>query len=181
MNYILRIDFRIALIFVLIFNYSLSKYFIEMKNALSICYLVLFGQVAFSQNPVFENGKGIALNGYDPVSYFTQHEAMRGSSEHQSKQGNLYFYFSTEENKTLFEENPETYLPQYGGFCAFAMANMGKAVPSDPTTFKLRDGKLYLFFNDFYEGKPFNTVIPWNANEKEMLAKANANWPKLGN
>ncbi len=152
-----------------------------MKNTLSICYLVLFGQVAFSQSPVFKSDKGIALNGYDPVSYFTQNEAMRGSSEHMSKQGDVHFYFSTEANKVLFEEKPEAYLPQYGGFCAFAMANMGKAVPADPTTFKFRDGKLYLFFNDFYEGKPFNTIIPWNANEKDMLTKADANWPDLSN
>jgi len=49
-------------------------------------------------------------------------------------------------------------------------------VPSDPETFKLRDGKLYLFFNDYYQGEPFNTIVPWNADEPELVRKANANW-----
>jgi hypothetical protein len=98
-----------------------------------------------------------------------------------SKQGDVHFYFSTEANKVLFEEKPEAYLPQYGGFYAFAMTNMGKTVPADPTAFKCRDGRLSLFFNDFYECKPFNTIIPWKVNEKEMLTRADANWAQLEN
>lgn len=45
-----------------------------------------------------------------------------------------------------------------------------------PKKFKLIDGKLYLFFNDYYKGKPFNTIVPWNSAEKEMIAKADKNW-----
>ena len=147
-----------------------------MKNTVSICCLVLFGQVAFGQGQISKNEKGIAFDGYDVVSYFTQNEAVRGSAEHLSTKGEVSLYFSSAANKEMFEENPGKFLPQYGGFCAFAMANMAKTVPADPSTFKLRDGKLYLFFNDFYEGKPFNTIIPWNNQEKEMLSKADTNW-----
>jgi len=73
-------------------------------------------------------------------------------------------------------KDPSAYQPVYGGYCAFAMAMKGAKVPSDPQTFKIRDGKLYLFFNDYYEGTPFNTIVPWNGNEAEMMAKTNTNW-----
>jgi len=74
---------------------------------------------------------------------------------------------------------PKKYVPQFGGYCAFAMAMKSAKVPSDPKTFKLHDGKLYLFFNDYYQGTPFNTIIPWNADEQNMLSKANANWKTM--
>ena len=70
-------------------------------------------------------------------------------------------------------------MPQYGGYCAFAMAMKNAKVPSDPKTFKLHNGKLYLFFNDYYQGDPFNTIIPWNADERNMINKANTNWKTM--
>lgn len=60
------------------------------------------------------------------------------------------------------------YLPQYDGYCAFAVAKMNKKVAVNPETFRVDDGKLYLFYNDFWKGKPFNTIVPWLNNEAEM-------------
>lgn len=134
---------------------------------------------SFSQSKVFANEQNIAINGYDAVAYFNQHEAVRGNNEHAVKKNGATYYFSAAENAKTFKTNPNAYQPQYGGYCAFAMGMKGARVPSDPTTFKIRDGKLYFFFNDYYEGKPFNTIIPWNGSETQMLSKANTNWKNL--
>ena len=150
-----------------------------MKNLLTLSFLTVgmlsLSHLASAQN-IFANADKVALNGYDVVSYFTKNQAERGSKAHAAQHQGITFYFSSADNQKKFSENPSAYLPQYGGYCAFAMAMKGAEVPTDPTTFKLRDGKLYLFFNDYYEGAPFNTIVPWNSNEKEMLAKAEANW-----
>ena len=150
-----------------------------MKNLffLTIC-MVSIVQVGNSQKPSFSNDDKVALNGYDVVSYHNAYKAVRGSNEHSAIVEGTTYYFSSAENQKTFKESPKNYLPQYGGFCAFAMAMQGATVPSDPTTFKIRDGKLYMFYNDFYQGKPFNTIVPWNGAEQEMLGKAQTNWSK---
>ena len=127
----------------------------------------------------FVNKDNVALGGYDVVAYFTQNEAVRGNKKFAINHGGATYWFTDLENKTKFESNPEQFLPQFGGYCAFAVAMKGAKVPSDPRTFKLHDGKLYLFFNDYYEGAPFNTIIPWNADEVAMLKKAKNNWKKM--
>lgn len=130
-------------------------------------------------NDYFKNAEGVALGGYDVVSYFTANEAQRGSKNHAAVKNGHTFYFATAENKSAFEENPAAYLPAFGGYCAFAMAVGNGKVPSNPETFKLHNGKLYLFFNDYYQGSPFNTIVPWNADEMNHLAKAEENWVKM--
>ena len=146
----------------------------------SLICLLLIAQTAYSQAPN-TGGEVLALGGYDVVAYFNANDAVRGNNDHTAKIDGMIYYFSTADNQKVFQQNPSQYQPQYGGNCAFAMAMKGAAVPSDPTTFKIRDGKLYLFFNDYYEGKPFNTIIPWNTNKSEsgLVAKAEANWAKL--
>jgi len=142
------------------------------------CSLLLISQAAAGQSKVFANADNVALNGYDVVAYFNAYQAMRGSKSFSTTHGGSTYYFSSAENLKSFQEKPDAYLPQYGGYCAFAMAMKGAGVPADPHTFKIHDGKLYLFFNDYYEGQPFNTIVPWNGSEKEMVAKADANWAK---
>ncbi len=145
----------------------------------SILILLAFASVTSSscaQSKVFANDQNIAVGGYDVVAYFNDYESVRGNSEHAVELDGATYYFSSVENATIFRKSPTTYQPQYGGYCAFAMAMKGAKAPSDPETFKIRDGKLYLYFNDYYEGKPFNTIVPWNGNEAEMIVKANTNW-----
>jgi len=132
-----------------------------------------------AQQSVYVNSDGVAVNGFDVVAYFTQNEALRGSQKYEAEYNGAKFWFTSEEHRNMFRENPEKYAPQYGGYCAFAMAMKNATVPSDPGTFKLYNGKLYLFFNDYYEGTPFNTIIPWNANEANMKQKADANWAQM--
>ncbi len=130
----------------------------------------------FSQADISANDDAVALGGYDLVSYYAAYEATRGRVEHSVEVNGVTYYFSSEANKLTFNASPEQYLPEFGGYCAFAMAMQGAKVPADPETFKIRDGRLYLFYNDYYEGRPFNTIIPWNNNEPEMIGKAQENW-----
>ena len=134
---------------------------------------------SFAQGDVYATDQNVAINGYDAVAYFNQYAAVRGSNEHTVALDGTTYYFSSAENASAFKANPSAYKPVYGGYCAFALAMKGAKVPSNPQTFKIRDGKLYLFFNDYYEGKPFNTIVPWNGNEAAMVAKANTNWKNL--
>lgn len=118
--------------------------------------------------------RGLAIQGYDPVSYFTSNNAVEGSKEFQVKHHGAIFYFSSEKNKDLFLKNPEKYTPEYGGYCAYAMAE-GDKVKIDPKTFKIIENKLYLFYN--FSG--IDTLELWNNDENELLPKANEQWSKI--
>lgn len=116
----------------------------------------------------------VAINGYDPVAYFTQGKAIKGRKEISASHRGVTYYFATEEDKKLFAESPDKYLPTYGGWCATAMAK-GEKVEIDPTNFKVTNGRLFLFFKAFYA----NAIKDWNKDELNQTAKADANWKKL--
>ena len=121
----------------------------------------------------------LANQGYDVVNYFTTNTAAQGSIEFSTTNAGATYYFVNAENLKAFQANPNNYLPQFDGYCAFAVAKMNKKSPVNPETFRIDDGKLYLFYNDFWEGKPFNTIVPWINNEAAMEKMATANWKTL--
>ncbi len=171
----------VNVLFVITYLHLLLTKLIVMKYLKSILLLCVMAICSFSnaQGDVFTNADNVALGGYDLVAYHNANDAIRGNSDHTVIHNEVIYYFSNAENATKFKESPASYMPAYGGHCAFAMAMKGVKVPTDPKTFKIRDGKLYLFFNDYYEGKPFNTIIPWNGNESDLLSKADDNWSSL--
>src|SRR5262245_10968737 len=116
----------------------------------------------------------VALSGYDPVGYFTQGKALKGRKGLSATHGGVTYQFASEENKKLFAESPDKYLPTYGGWCATAMAK-GEKVQIDPTNFKVTNGRLFLFFRAFYA----NAIKDWNKDEPNLTAKADANWKKI--
>lgn len=116
-----------------------------------------------------------AIKGYDPVAYFNLQKAVKGKKEWSiAYQGALY-YFSSGANKEVFKKNPAAYEPQYGGWCAYAMGESAEKVPVDPETFKIANGKLFLFYNKYFN----NTLTKWNKDEKSLHAKADVNWIKI--
>lgn len=121
----------------------------------------------------------LANKGYDVVNYFTTNTAQKGSIEFSTTNNSATYYFVNAENLKTFKANPSKYLPQFDGYCSFAVAKMNKKVPVNPETFRIDDGKLYLFYNDFFEGKPFNTIVPWLNNEATMQEMAETNWKTL--
>lgn len=118
---------------------------------------------------------GVAIDGYDPVSYFTQNKAVKGKKDMSVYYQGVTYYFSSVANKDLFKANPSRYEPEYGGWCAYAMGEKGEKVSIDPETFKVLNGKLYLFYNRFFN----NTLKDWNKNEASLKAKGDVNWTKL--
>jgi YHS domain-containing protein len=134
------------------------------------------GALSAQNENVYSNQDNIAIEGYDVVAYFADYQALRGNKSFATQHGGVTYYFTSQEHLDSFIANPDNYLPQYGGYCAFAMAKHNMKVPVDPTDFQIADGKLYLFFNDFYEGAPFNAIVPWVNNEKDMKKTADANW-----
>ena len=146
---------------------------------IAMTFLVIIGvNNVYAQNVNTDKNK-LANNGYDVVNYFKTNSAQKGSIEFSMSFKDATYYFVSVENLRSFKESPGNYLPQFNGYCAFAVAKMNKKVPVNPETFRIDDGKLYLFYNDFWEGKPFNTIVPWLSNETEMLQMAESNWKTL--
>lgn len=123
----------------------------------------------------FNLEKGLAVQGYDVVSYFTKGKAVKGISSHTVIHQGVKYQFSTVENKEDFKKNPTKYEPQYGGWCAYALGAAGEKVEIDPSTFKILNGKLYLFYNKYFN----NTLTKWNKDEANLKSKADASWAKF--
>ncbi|NJM93302.1 MAG: YHS domain-containing protein [Cytophagales bacterium] len=140
---------------------------------LSLCLaLWAHGQDVFTKS-------GIAIGGYDPVAYHSENKAAKGKPELKLKYQGAVYQFASEANREAFKAAPLKYLPQYGGYCAYAMGKDGKKVEINPETFKVVEGKLYLFYNDSFFGVRTNTLPPWNADEATLKKKADENWRKL--
>jgi YHS domain-containing protein len=118
--------------------------------------------------------KQIALQGYDPVSFFDQ-KPLEGKSEIKFTHKGIIYVFASQQNLTKFKASPDKYEPAYGGWCAYAMGETGEKVKIDPETFKIVNGKLYLFYN--FWGT--NTLTDWNKNEAPLKTKADQNWKKI--
>jgi len=116
----------------------------------------------------------IALKGYDSVAYLTKNQALKGRKEISAQHRGVTYWFSSEENRKLFLESPEKYLPTYGGWCATAMAK-GEKVEIDPANFKVTQGRLFLFYRGFWG----NARKDWDKEEAGLTAKADANWKRI--
>lgn len=122
----------------------------------------------------FNIKKNLALEGYDAVSYFDG-KPMEGSSTFSTTHKGITYHFASALNLAKFKATPQKYEPAYGGWCAYAMGESGEKVKVDPETFKITDGKLYLFYN--FWGN--NTLEGWEKKEKELRSKADQNWSKI--
>ena len=136
--------------------------------------LILFAQPDALRKKHFNVRKDIALDGYDPVSYFNGNP-LEGTSELKTTHKGVVYYFATQANLNKFKTSPEKYEPAYGGWCAYAMGENGEKVKVDPETFKIMNDKLYLFYN--FWGT--NTLSDWNKNEKKLKESADRNWKKI--
>lgn len=154
-----------------------------MKSTLfSFFFATLMLVSASAQDPSFIRKKNynlekgsVAIRGYDPVAYFKQNKAVEGSKEFAVIFQGVTYYFSSVEDKEEFKKDPVKYEPEYGGWCAYAMGSRGSKVEVDPETFKIVNGKLYLFYNKYLN----NTLKTWNQDEANLKLKADANWQKI--
>lgn len=141
----------------------------------SLCFAISSQAQNVDRKKNFNLEDGIAIEGYDPVSYFNSGKAEEGSSSFAHTYLGVTYYFKSEKNKQLFIQAPQKYEPQFGGWCAFAMGKDGSKVEVDPETFKIINGKLYLFYNAYFN----NTLEDWNKNEGYYKPRAETNWNKI--
>ena len=114
---------------------------------------------------------GVAVGGYDPVAYFTDSKPVVGSKDITTTWKGVTWRFANEKNRDAFVAKPEAYAPQYGGFCAFAVASGGTA-KGDPKVWKVVDGKLYLNLDSGVQKL-------WERDISGNISKANKNWPRI--
>ncbi|WP_192350428.1 YHS domain-containing (seleno)protein [Algoriphagus sp. Y33] len=139
-----------------------------MKTVLLLAFAFFIQTVAFAQKPEVYLSDGKAIGGYDPVAYFTERKPVKGKEEFKSVYMNASWLFSSAANKKLFDANPQTYAPQYGGYCAFGVAGGYKAKIS-PDAWTVVDNKLYLNYN-------LNVQKDWLKDQNGMIKKADHNW-----
>ncbi len=145
-----------------------------MRNSL-LTALLLLGYCAFAQNdlqPRLNVEKGLWVEGYDPVSYLVDGRAAQGNARYAHQMNGATFHFVSQAHKDLFVADPAHYLPQYGGWCAYAMGARNEKVEVNPETFKVKGGKVYLFYNRFFT----NTLDDWNEDEVRLQSAADRNW-----
>ncbi len=133
-----------------------------------------FGQSDALRKQHFNIKKNVAIEGYDPVTYFDG-KPLKGNPEIKLIYKNITYQFASTANLSKFKLNPDKYEPAYGGWCAYAMGDTGEKVKIDPETFKVLDGKLYLFYN--FWGN--NTLEDWKKNEKKLKEAADQNWKNI--
>lgn len=150
--------------------------------AAAIVVLVLAGAAyfIFLKEPVFRatNGylvnldeKGVIIEGYDPVAYFTDNKAVKGNPEFSAQYQSAVYWFASAEHAELFKLDPSSYAPQYGAFCGYAVS-IGKLRPVNPLIYQIVNGRLILQHTDeAYE--LFNKDLGANT------AKADKNWPVI--
>jgi len=134
--------------------------------------LVLISCNLQAQSIDYNTKKGYAAEGYDVVAYFNK-TALEGSKQFSVAHDGIKYKFISKKNLDTFKANPEVYMPQYGGYCAYAVALKSKKIGVNPKAFEIRDGKLYLF----YDAWGTNTLELWKKGDvKGLQKKADYNW-----
>lgn len=122
--------------------------------------------------PSFFGGKySYALDGYDPVSYFSETGPAKGSKNHTAEHQGVTWLFKTEENKQAFLADPEAYKPQYGAYCAWA-ASQGYLAAGNPKVWRIVEGKLYLNYDK-------SVARDWIKDIPGFIELADKNFPTL--
>ncbi len=137
------------------------------RRSITACLIALASAGAFSQNAT---SPGLALKGFDVVSYFADSKAQAGSASLQADFDGMRYQFSSVRNKTAFTAEPDRYLPQFGGYCAMGISK-GKRFESDPTLWKIVDGKLYVFSSP--------AASDAAGKDPEILARARQEWQTM--
>lgn len=129
------------------------------------------GTASAAEDKIYQSYFGTAIDGTDPVSYFTEGRPVEGSSKYTHEWNGATWRFASEENRALFAANPEKYAPQYGGYCAWAVSQ-GYTASTEPEHWSIVDGKLYLNYSADVQAR-------WVKDKPGFIAKADANWPKV--
>ncbi|WP_459211468.1 YHS domain-containing (seleno)protein [Aquimarina rhabdastrellae] len=144
-----------------------------MKRLITFILLV-FTLTLNAQKIDYNTDDGFVAEGYDVTEYFNN-KAVKGKSSFTYTHDNVKYKFANKANLDKFKSTPDKFIPEYGGYCAYAIAK-GKKVSIDPKTFEIRDGKLYLFYNSWGT----NTLKKWlKEGANTLKTEADKNWKNL--
>jgi YHS domain-containing protein len=138
---------------------------------LPIIVMVLISAALAEKTLINTDKNGAALKGYDPVAYFTDNKPVKGNPQFQAAYNGGTYYFSSAENKKLFEADPKKYEPQFGGFCAYATSK-GYTAKIEPDAFQVLNGRLLLQYDT-------DVRDLFNKDPQGNLKKADQNWPGI--
>ena len=145
-----------------------------MKKIIGILLIAFISSTTtFAQQSEIFTVNGKAIRGYDVVAFFTVSTPVKGEEQYSFVWKNSIWLFSSLENKELFQNNPEKYAPQYGGYCAYGMSGGYKA-PTVIETWKIVDKKLYFNYS-------LKVQELWNKDIPGHIQKADGNWQKVRN
>ncbi|MBC7768760.1 MAG: YHS domain-containing protein [Phycisphaerales bacterium] len=140
--------------------------------AVLIAPLALAAPAHADQAPVYTGLLSrVAIGGYDPVAYFTSGRPVRGDAQHRITHQGYEYRFASAANLAAFRASPSRYLPQYGGYCAWAVAQ-GYTAAGNPQNWRIVDGRLYLNYNDEIQQR-------WERDIPGFIGSANTNWPNV--
>ena len=145
----------------------------KIKNVSKVIVLAISWLGSFSVAGEFyqSNNSSVAINGYDVVSYFTEDKAVKGSDEFFVNYKDSKFIFSNAKNRDAFQKSPETYTPQYNGYCAYG-ASRGYKAKTDGEAYSIVNNKLYLNYS-------LSVRKTWKEDTDHLINKANLNWPSI--
>ncbi len=142
-----------------------------MKQFITTGLILLISFFSLAQKPEIYSPSGIALNGYDVVSFYTESKTLKGSEAFSFKWKDALWLFSTEQHLDSFKRSPEKYEPAYGGYCAYGTSRGYKA-PTQPDTWVILNSKLYFNYN-------LKVKETWDKNRTVFIDSANAKWPQI--
>ena len=151
-------------------NTMLRTFPLFLVVALLLCLTT--PSVGEAKDEIYSNWRGLAIRGYDPVAFFKDGTPIEGSKEFELTWKEAKWRFASAENRDLFEADPERYAPQYGGYCAWAVAQGSTASVDPKNAWEIVEGKLYLNYNKDIQEK-------WAKDIHGNIAKADANWPAV--
>lgn len=144
-----------------------------LPRTLLLTWSLLFTSFAMAEDPIYTSFfSNKAVDGYDTVSFFTHNRPVKGKAEFKLEYMGADWYFSTQANLDKFKAEPSKYAPQYGGYCAWAVAEKKDFAPGDPMHWTVVDGKLYLNYNRTIQNK-------WLENQSTFISQGDKNWPML--
>lgn len=149
----------------------MRRFSLSVAAALAIWSPVLLPVSAMAKEPVYQSFLGTAIDGTDPVAYFTEGRPVEGSSEFTYEWNGATWRFASAGNRDTFAAAPGRYAPQYGGYCAWAVSQ-GYTASTDPDAWKIVGGKLYLNYNEDVQKR-------WEADVPGNIESADDNWPKV--
>jgi YHS domain-containing protein len=141
-----------------------------MRKVIGVALILLSNYSVAQKAEVFSTAEG-AIGGYDPVAYFILNKPEKGSEQFSLNHKGADWYFANAENLKLFKDAPEKYVPQFGGYCSYAVSQ-NYTYAGDPFAFTIVAGKLYL------NASP-GVVKKWLEKKDEYIQSANKNWPDV--